>query len=526
MVRCRRRGLELGFRVRSVRRGVALGVAGLLLVLIGGFEASAQDGLSSLSREVEAMRTDWGIPGVSVAVVVDGEIAFAEGFGVRELGGSDPVDANTVFAVGSTSKAFTAAAIATLVDDGLLRWDDPVIDHLPDFRLSDPFVTRELRVRDLMSHNSGLLRGDRIWYASGRSRDQVLHRVRHQPISFSLRSTFQYNNIMWLAAGEIVEELTGLTWDDVLAQRIFTPLGMDRTTTSVAALSEITNVATPHIELEDVLVSVPYRDVDNIGPAGSINSSAIEMAHWVRMHLAEGSVGGQDLISPSGVEEMRTAQIVVPLEGAWGALFPGSNFLEYGLGWFLSDYRGLKVASHGGNIDGMTALVAMVPEREYGVVVLANRASLNDFTMVVANRVMDLLEGGERHDWSDEIREGWSALLAETDRQQEERLAARVDGTSPSLPVEAYVGTYRSDMYGDMVVTLEGDRLQATFGPHYSGPLEHWHYDTFRVLWDDPSGVKEFLSFVLGADGNPSILNAEIEGPVEFERVEVGQGGS
>ena len=251
--------------------------AALFLFLAPG--AAAQEGLAGLDAEIAQMIRDWGIPGAAVVVVQDDEITFAEGFGREGARRTDPVDENTIFAVGSTSKAFTAAAVAMLVDEGKVAWDDAMVDHVPIFRLSDPYITRDLRVRDLMSHNSGLMRGDRLWYASGRSREEVLKQVRHQPVTFPLRSTFQYNNTTWIAAGEVIENATGMSWDDFVASRIFAPLGMTRSTTSVADLDRLDNVATPHNpSLDGEVTAVPYRDIDNAGPAGSINSSALQMA--------------------------------------------------------------------------------------------------------------------------------------------------------------------------------------------------------------------------------------------------------
>ena len=493
--------------------------AALLLFLAPG--AAAQEGLAGLDAEIAQMVRDWGIPGAAVVVIQDDEITFAEGFGVREIGGTDPVDEHTIFAVGSTSKAFTAAAVAMLVDEGKVGWDDPMVDHVPIFQLSDPYITRDLRVRDLMSHNSGLLRGDRLWYASGRTREEVLKQVRHQPVTFPLRSTFQYNNTTWIAAGEVIENASAMSWDDFVASRIFAPLGMTRSTTSVADLDRLGNVATPHNpSLDGEVTAIPYRDIDNAGPAGSINSSALQMAQWVRLQLGLGELEGERLISEEAIRETHTGQMLIRKEGTWAVVWPESDFLTYGLGWFLSSYRDVTMISHGGNIDGMTAYVGFVPRRGYGMVILSNLSAANGFSSALAHRIIDRLEGGEGLPWNEMMLERWNELLEQQRAAAAEAEESRVAGTSPTLPMAEYAGTYANDMYGEIIVTDTGGTLGATFGTGFEGALEHWHYDTFRVSWGGGAGSQEFLRFEIGTDGKPAVLHAEIEGSIAFARQE------
>ena len=499
--------------------GLAAAVALVATLFVFAPCAAAQEGLAGLEAEIEEMVRDWGIPGAAVVVIQDDEITFAEGFGVKEIGGSDPVDENTIFAVGSTSKAFTAAAIAMLVDEGKVGWDDPIVDHVPIFQLSDPYITRDLRVRDLMSHNSGLMRGDRLWYASGRTREEVLKQVRHQPVTFPLRSTFQYNNTTWIAAGEVIENATGMSWDDFLASRIFAPLGMTRSTTSVGALDRLDNVATPHNpSLDGEVTAIPYRDIDNAGPAGSINSSALQMAQWIRLQLGRGEFEGERLISEEAIGETHTSQMLIRKEGTWALVWPESDFLTYGLGWFLSSYRDVTMISHGGNIDGMTAYVGFVPKRGYGMVILSNLSGANGFSSALAHRIIDRLEGGEGLPWNDMVLERWNEILEQQRSAAREVEESRAQGTSPTLPVADYAGTYANDMYGEITVTENGGVLSATFGAGFEGALEHWHYDTFRANWGGGAGSEEFLRFEIGTDGNVAVLHAEIEGSVAFTK--------
>ena len=500
----------------STPRGTAI-FAVAILALLAPVAGAAQQGLEGLDAEVEAMMREWGVPGFSLAVIQGDEVTYAGGFGVKETGGTDPVDEHSIFAVGSTSKAFTAAAMAMLVDEGKVSWDDPVIDHLPTFQLSDPYITRDLRVRDLMSHNSGLLRGDRLWYASGRTREEVLQQVRHQPVTFRLRSTFQYNNTTWIAAGELIEAVSGMSWDDFVATRIFRPLGMTRSTTLLGPLGRLDNVATPHTALPDgEVIAVPYRNIDNAGPAGSINSSAMQMAQWARLQLGGGEYEGERLVSEEAAAEMHTSQMLIRNDGLWSLIFPDSDFLTYGLGWFLTDYRDLKVVSHGGNIDGMTALVMLVPEHDHGIVILVNLNGANGFTVAVANHIIDRIEGWEGTSWSTKMKELFAPVEAEAAARARQAEESRVAGTSPTLVVAEYAGTYASDMYGEITVTEDAGVLSATFGAGFEGPLEHWHYDTFRSGWGNIPGEHEFLRFEIGTDGEVAVLHAEIEGSVAF----------
>ncbi len=306
---------------------------------------------------------DWEVPGLAIAIVKDDKIIYAKGYGLRELGKTAPVDEYTIFAIGSSSKAFTAASIAMLVDEGKLKWDDPATKYLPSFQLYDPYVTREMTVRDLLTHRIGLERGDQLWYATAYSREEVLRRIRYLTPSSSVRSHFCYQNVMFLAAGQIVPSVTGKTWDDFIAERIFSTLGMKETGSTIRTLSNSNDVSTPHVKIDDKVQPVAWRQIDNIGPAGSINSNVTDMAQWVRMQLGNGKFEGKQLVSEASLKEMHTPQTIIRIEGQYPILYPDAHFLSYGMGWFLSDFRGKKLVEHGGAIDGMRALVAMIQKR-------------------------------------------------------------------------------------------------------------------------------------------------------------------
>ena len=458
---------------------------------------------------------DWGVPGVAIAIVKDDKIVMAKGFGVRELNKPVPVDEHTLFAIGSSSKAFTAASIAMLVDEGKLKWDDPATKYLPGFQLFDPYSTRELTITDLLSHRSGLTRGDLLWYGSMYDRGEVLRRVRYLKPSWSLRSRYGYQNIMFLAAGQIIPSITGKNWDDFVRERIFTPLGMKSTTTSIKAFASSANVATPHSKIDDKVQVVSWRNIDNIAPAGSINSNVEDMAQWLRLQLGGGVYQNQRLLSAAAMKEMHTPQTVIRLEGLQTGLYPEAHFLNYGLGWFLSDYRGRKLIEHGGAIDGMRAEVAMVPEEKLGLVILTN---LNGTILPQAlmYRIVDFYLSAPQRDWSAEmmkVTKGLEDQAKAADKKAEEE---RVQGTSPSLSLEKYAGTFQSEMYGESKVALENNKLVLRFGPNFTGDLQHWNYDTFRIVWRDPMQGKGFVNFRVNRQGKVEVAN--IEGLAEFTR--------
>lgn len=493
-------------------------VIGLVLMLfIVSFSAVAQDApLQGFDDYVNKAIKDWDVPGVAIAVVKDDKIVFAKGYGVREIGKPDRVDERTIFAIGSSSKAFTAAAIAMLVDEGKLKWDDPATKYLPGFQLYDPVVTREMTVRDLLTHRIGLERGDALWYATDMNRDEILRRIRYLKPSSSMRSKFGYQNIMYLAAGQIVPSVTGKTWDDFLRERIFMPLGMNSTGTSISALKSANDVAAPHSKFDEQVTAIPYRMIDNIGPAGSINSNVVDMAQWVRLQLNNGTYQGKQLISLANINEMQSPQTIIRLEGSMKTLYPEAHFLNYGMGWFLSDYRGRKMVEHGGSIDGMRGLVAMIPEEKIGVVILANLSGTT-VSVPLAYRIFDAYLGAPQRDWSAEMVKNMNALLAQIKAAEAKQEAARVKDTKPSVALENYAGDYQNEMYGDTKVVMENGKLTLKRGAYFTGDLEHWHYDTFRIVWRDRQEGKGFINFRLNSQGKVETMN--MEGLAEFTRV-------
>lgn len=478
----------------------------------------------------KAMR-DWRVPGFAMAIIKDDAVIFAKGYGVRKLGETTPIDERTLFAIASNTKAFTAAALATLVDEGRIKWDDPVTKYLPGFQLYDAYVTRELTVRDLISHRSGLATfgGDLLWYDTTYSREEILHRVRHLKPTSSFRSKYGYQNIMFLAAGQVVAAVTGKSWDDYIKERFLLPLGMSTTTTSITAFKSTDNIASPHNELDERLRVVRYSNVDGVGPAASLNSNVAEMAQWVRLQLGRGKYNGKQFFSPAAAREMWQPQTIIPISEGGEKFNPTRHFNTYGLGWFVSDYHGRKVASHGGGLDGMISQVAMMPEENLGVVVLSN--SETSLPSIMVNKVFDVFLGVPKRDWNAEllarVQQGKAASAGEEQKLENER----AKNTQPSLALPQYAGTYTGEMYGDARITEESGRLVLRLAPapNFVGDLEHWQHDTFRVKWRDSVSYpfqKGFITFTLNAQGKIDEMKIDVPNPdfdfkeLQFKRAE------
>lgn len=488
----------------------------LLLALVGAQVARAQEApLVGFDDYVNKALKDWEVPGMAIAIVKDDKLLLAKGYGVRKLGDVAPVDERTLFAIGSSSKAFTAAAIAMLVDEGKMKWDEPATKYLPGFQLFDPYVTRELTVRDMLTHRSGLERGDLLWYGTDYDRDEVLRRVRFLKPSWSLRSRFGYQNIMYLAAGQAVNTASGKNWDEFVRQRIFTPLGMSSSSTSIMALKAETNVASPHAKFDDKVQPISWRKIDNIGPAGSINSNATDMAQWVRLHLNQGTFKNERILSSGAVKEMHMPQTVMRLEGLSEKIHSETHFMTYGLGWFLQDYRGRKIVHHGGNIDGMSALVAMIPEEKLGVVILTNMNGTSVPTAIMY-RVFDAFLQAPQKDWSGELLKIVKSAQEQAATVEKKLESDRVKGTNPSLALAKYAGTYTNEMYGDAKVKEQNGKLVVEYSPAMTGELEHWHFDTFRATLRERHLGKAFVTFALNSSGKVDEMKMSAAGGTDI----------
>ena len=494
-------------------------VVSLALVVPAVSAAQQREPFPGLDAYVRSALQQWKVPGAAIAIVRNDSVIYARGYGVRDVGTSAPVTTQTVFAIGSLSKAFTATAAAMLVDEGRLSLDAPVTTYLPEFRLADP-ATRDVTLRDLLSHRTGTARSELAWYGSAADRTEIVRRAQYLPVAAPFRSAFIYNNIMDLAAGQVVGRVAGTSWDEVVRTRIFTPLGMTSTSTTIRDLAHRADVATPHAAVGARVMTIPWRNADNIGPAGSINSSVVDMAQWVRLQLGGGAYGGRHLVSRRLSDEMHSPQTVIPLRGLAKRFEPVAHLAAYGMGWVLNDHGGRLVVKHTGGIDGMSSLVALLPEERFGFVILTNLDG-TFLPSALALRLIDLQLGRPTRDWSKELRGVVDSVESEMRAAQAATDSRRLIGTRPSLPLSAYAATYADSAYGQLTVRAEGGKLFFAFGPSWHGELEHWHLDTFRARLTTPALPFVTLHFRIDPTGGVSDvqMDAASGGSATFRRV-------
>ena len=452
--------------------------------------------LAALDRYIAQAARDWKVPGLAIAIVRNDSVVFAKGYGVLEAGKPALITEHTRFAIGSTTKAMTSASLAMLVDEGKLHWDDKVIDIIPEFRLYDPYATRELTVRDLLTHRSGLGSTDLLWSFAENdySPMEMIRRLRYVKPASSFRSQWDYQNIVYAIGGYIVERVSGTPWATFVQTRIFKPLGMTESIALVSQLPGQPNLAVPHSESHDTVRVVPIRSTDLVAPAGSVWSSVSDMSKWMRFVLDSGRVGDKRLISAATFREMVTPQIRVPMELYPALSLVHPNFLNYGLGWFVQDYRGHTAWMHTGSIDGMSAIIGLLPSERIGVYVLENldHAELRHALMY---KVFDVFTGAPERDWSADVK----TLFAEAHGSAQ--AAAQQATPHPALPVDKYAGTYVDSTYGTIEVTATGGVLHARFAKADLGDLDHVDYDSFRTRATATQGPIG-LAFVQDGRGN------------------------
>jgi CubicO group peptidase (beta-lactamase class C family) len=497
---------------RQARLFRALTGVALAFVLAAPHAARAQQGpLKGLDAYVENAMKAWEVPGLALVVVKGDSVIYAKGYGVADLATGAPVDQNTLFAIASTSKAFTVAALGMLVDEGKLSWDDRVIDHLPGFEVEDPYVTAHLTVRDLLTHRAGVAREDNMWVIAKFKRDEIVQRARYLAQVDEFRAKYGYNNIMFTTAGEVAGRVSGIGWDDFVAQRIFQPLGMTRSTTRSAVVDTRGNVSSSHTRVDGKVQSVPRRNYDNIGGAGAIFSSAHDMGQWLRLQLGHGVYAGTRLLSDSVIAEMRQPQnpLRVSTDTAQQRLFPDVKFRAYGFAWNVQDWHNRVLVHHSGSINYTRTHVGFIPEAGIGFAAMANLTS-SGLQEALMYKVFDMLLGNPAVDWSAEMLAQTRRGNERSGRSVQELDSARIQGTTPSVALDAYAGTYLNDLYGEVQVTVEGGKLVLSYSPEYIGDLEHWHHDTFRAVWRPVGAGRSFVRFSL--DERARITALELDG--------------
>ncbi|TXH28412.1 MAG: serine hydrolase [Cyclobacteriaceae bacterium] len=491
-----------------------------IILVFGALAAHAQTPEAKLIKEfdayIEKSRKQYQVPGLAITVVKDGKVLLKKGYGLRQINKPDAVNDQTLFACASTTKAMTATCMAMLVDEGKVTWDDAVIKHLPDFQLYDPYVTRELKIRDLFTHNSGVGNTDFLWGVMDIPSDEVLARMKQVKPTYSLRSSFIYQNIFYGYAGKVIEKVSGLPWEVFIKQRIFEPLGMTRSYPHLQMVNDA-NQTSEHYWVDGKITVISRTNADAIGPAGSVWSSIDDMSKWAICMLDSSKYAGGRLVKPTTWVELFKPQVIVPANQFYPtAQLTKPNWTTYSLGWFQQDYKGKKVNFHTGSLAGETAIHGQLPESKLGIYIFGNldHAEVRHALMFKA---FDAFALGGTRDWSTEFHTLYKNLGAQAEQKQKEQDLQRIPNTKSSLALTEYTGKYASSLYGETHVTTEGNSLIISINNVVSARLDHWHYDTFSGWFDKRWWGKTKAQFRLDASGKATIL--EVEG-MEFTRVQ------
>ena len=486
----------------SRRLAVPLVCIGLLLPAGGLSQQPTAEEIDELAaRAMETFQT----PGIAIGVVQGGELVYAKGHGVREIGRSDPVDPDTIFQIASLTKAFTAAALGILVDEGKLDWDDPVIDSLPEFRMYDPWVTREFTIRDLLTHRSGLGIGAGdllVWPQAKSSREDIIRAMRYLEPETSFRTAYAYDNLLYAIAGEVVRAVSGVAWEDFVEERIMHRLGMSQCRSLRDRVEDNPNRATPHMVVDGELETTFFSGGGATAAAGAINCNISGLARWAAMHLAGGVLpDGGRLLSEDTHAELWEPVTLRPVRDQ-AREHGRTHFNAYSLGWGLKDFYGYLHVSHGGALQGMTSHIGLLPEMDVAVIALCNQWS--PAPAAVTSEILSAYIADTPEDWVEILASARAERSDEAQKAVAEAFANRDADSTPSLPLEKYVGTYRDPWYGDVFVDRGEDGLAMRFSRSelLTGPLEHFQHDTFIARWLERSLHGDaYVTFTLGADG-------------------------
>jgi len=469
--------------------------------------------LEGFDEEIIKSLSDYQIPGAAIGIVVDGYVVYAKGFGLRDREKNLPVTPDTLFLIGSFTKGFTSFAMGCLVDEGLANWDDRIVDWLPDFRLSDQYLSQVLTIRDLLSHQTKLPRHDFIWYNSDLTRDEVFHRIRYLDLASDSCDHFYYNNLMYLTVGMAMEKMTNKNWEEIVSQKILVPLRMSHTGFSAAEMKKAPDYALPYIEKKDGLRRMPIRDLSLIAPGGCMYSSVNDLCRWTQLQLKHGEWQQKSLISLGSFKEMQAPQVVV-------TGYPESKEEQvraYGLGWYVQSYQGILNVLHDGALDGYSSFISLLPQKDVGVVILSNK-NLTAWPRLVVMDAFDRILELPRNGW---LAEGLAGLVKSKEiglEYPKKESTNRKMGTFPSHSVEDYAGEYENKGYGCVRIECENGALRAVYN-NITFPLEHWHYDVFNICGESEetfiSLIDTKLTFHSNLKGDISelIIPLEVKAP-------------
>lgn len=502
----------------------------LLCAILATPKAQAQTNvdLHKLDAYYQKALKDWDVPGMAIAIVKDDSVIFAKGYGVLDNKKGGQVDANTIFGIASNSKAYTAAALATLVDAGKLNWKDKVKKYVPNLQLYDPFVTENLTIEDLLSHRVGFktFSGDLLWYNTTYSREEIIHRMRYLQPTYNFRDGYGYSNLMFITAGQVIENVSGKSWEQYVADTFLKPLGMNRTYTSVNDLKGVNNVASPHaFDENEKPVATTQVAWDSWNPAAGIFTSVNQQAQWMRLQLNKGTYKGNRIFSENASRNMWAAHNPIPVSKKAEEVTPSTHFVAAALGWFVSDYEGRKLVYHGGGHEGMNSRTVLVPEEKLGIVILTN--SMSSIMTPLANYTIDqfFLCVPNSRDWSrfNLIAAAKGKEVKGKEETKKEKEKKKVN--KPVRDLNEYVGTYRSKLYGDATITLRNGKLQLQLvpAPALGGTLEFWQHEIFNLDWKNKYALLHptKVRFLVGEDGSIAEMRLDSNNPdFHFDELE------
>lgn len=490
-----------------MKKQIVLGVF-LACILTTSFSQTKETDkrLKGFDTYVTKVMSDWKVQGLAIAIVEKNKVVLIKGYGFRNTEQKLPVTPETLFAIGSCTKAFTAAGLCILQDEGKIDLDKPVRDVMPEFALYDEYASQNITPRDLLSHRSGLPRHDYLWYGSPFTRSELMSRLKYLEPSKPLRTSYQYQNLMFLSAGYLSQKISGQSWEVFTTDRLLTPMGMISTNFTIDDLKKAKDFATGYFEIKNKVETIPYMNIDAMAPAGSINSSATDMSKWLLTLINGGKLNGKEILSASTVRQMQTPTMVLP--AAVPIPYDESFYNVYGLGWIITSYRGHLRVEHGGNIDGFSASTCFLPKDSVGIVVLTNMNG-TALTSIVRNNIIDRMLGLNPVDWNNRLLDEAGKAKANEEKNKKEEDTNRVKDTKPSHSMAAYAGTFENPAYGDFVVSVEGESIQANLHG-LATPLEHYHYDIFKVT-NTKYFEGEKVTFITNVRGEIDAVQIKLE---------------